>query len=380
MANWNLPTVDSNYITFVDEVKNRDIDNARMFDGTPAATNIPTLTIRWNQSNNRFERWSGTVWEGRTIGITGGGTGATTAAGARSNLNLGSMATQNSNAVGVTGGSITGVSFTSNNVNITGGNAFGITGKTSSRTSTSTTLALEAAAMNAHRTSSDHDNRYAPANTVARNKGSISGGTYLERKDGTIPQFFFHSTAGAPSDSPTSSQASVLLMSNTWGDPMISIPNSGDGFYWRNGNSSVWRNAANASNLTSGTVDAARLNILGTVSTVGGVPSGSIVERSSNANGEYVKFADGTMICTRMLTGTTTTSSGSIFVSSSYSTWTFPVAFVGLFPSVLGTVNGGGRWVLTQSLSLTSVGVAQASPISSATSLGAYLTAVGRWY
>jgi hypothetical protein len=111
MANWNNPTVDSNYITFVDEVKNRDIDNARMFDGTPAATNIPTFTIRWNQSNNRFERWSGTVWEGRTIGITGGGTGATTASGARSNLELGSMAVQNSNAVGVTGGSITGVSF-----------------------------------------------------------------------------------------------------------------------------------------------------------------------------------------------------------------------------------------------------------------------------
>ena len=109
MANWNLPTVDSNYITFVDEVKNRDTDAALMFDGT--GTNLPNLTIRWNQSNNRFERLEGGTWQGRTIGITGGGTGATTAAGARSNLNLGSMATQNSNAVGVTGGSITGVSF-----------------------------------------------------------------------------------------------------------------------------------------------------------------------------------------------------------------------------------------------------------------------------
>jgi hypothetical protein len=109
MANWNNPTVNSNYVTFVDEVKNRDVDSARMFDGT--GDNLPNLTIRWNQSNNRFERWSGTVWEGRTIGITGGGTGATTPSGARSNLELGSMATQNSNAVGVTGGSITGVSF-----------------------------------------------------------------------------------------------------------------------------------------------------------------------------------------------------------------------------------------------------------------------------
>ena len=110
MANWNNPTVDSNYITFVDEVKNRDIDNARMFDGT-AATNIPTLTIRWNQSNNRFERWSGTAWEGRTIGITGGGTGATTPSGARSALGLRLMAQQAPDDVSITGGSITGVSF-----------------------------------------------------------------------------------------------------------------------------------------------------------------------------------------------------------------------------------------------------------------------------
>ncbi|MFM5873907.1 pyocin knob domain-containing protein [Aeromonas veronii] len=40
-------------------------------------------------------------------------------------------------------------------------------------------------------------------------------------------------------------------------------------------------------------------NIVGTVSQSGGAPAGSIIERGSNANGEYVKFADGTMICTR---------------------------------------------------------------------------------
>jgi hypothetical protein len=39
------------------------------------------------------------------------------------------------------------------------------------------------------------------------------------------------------------------------------------------------------------------LDILGTVSESGGVPTGSIIERGSNANGEYVRFADGTQIC-----------------------------------------------------------------------------------
>ena len=42
-------------------------------------------------------------------------------------------------------------------------------------------------------------------------------------------------------------------------------------------------------------------NILGTVSESGGVPTGAIIERDSNANGEYVKYADGTMICWRVL-------------------------------------------------------------------------------
>ena len=37
-------------------------------------------------------------------------------------------------------------------------------------------------------------------------------------------------------------------------------------------------------------------NIVGTVSQSGGIPTGAVVERGSNANGEYVRFADGTQI------------------------------------------------------------------------------------
>lgn len=40
-------------------------------------------------------------------------------------------------------------------------------------------------------------------------------------------------------------------------------------------------------------------NILGTVSQAAGVPTGAIIQRGSNANGEFVRLADGTMICTR---------------------------------------------------------------------------------
>jgi hypothetical protein len=37
-------------------------------------------------------------------------------------------------------------------------------------------------------------------------------------------------------------------------------------------------------------------NAVGTVSQSGGVPTGAIIERGSNANGTFTKFADGTMI------------------------------------------------------------------------------------
>ena len=40
-------------------------------------------------------------------------------------------------------------------------------------------------------------------------------------------------------------------------------------------------------------------NILGTVSQSNGVPTGAIIERGSNANGEWVKYAGGTLICWR---------------------------------------------------------------------------------
>jgi len=61
-----------------------------------------------------------------------------------------------------------------------------------------------------------------------------------------------------------------------------------------------------------------RDSILGTVSQSGGIPTGAIIERGSNANGEYVRFADGTLEVTKVLTGTfdASTPYGSVFVSS----------------------------------------------------------------
>lgn len=60
--------------------------------------------------------------------------------------------------------------------------------------------------------------------------------------------------------------------------------------------------------------------LVGTVSESGGIPTGAVVERGNNANGAYVRFADGTQICLIVST----------FTVVAQVTWTFPASFVGI--------------------------------------------------
>lgn len=66
-------------------------------------------------------------------------------------------------------------------------------------------------------------------------------------------------------------------------------------------------------------------NLLGTVSQTGGVPTGGVIERGSNANGEYIRFADGTQICTHKIYMNVS--------SNGYQGFAFPAAFAA-FPTV----------------------------------------------
>lgn len=73
-----------------------------------------------------------------------------------------------------------------------------------------------------------------------------------------------------------------------------------------------------------------RGNVLGTVTQSGGVPTGAIIERGSNANGEYVRFADGTQICTKSYSVTIDVNIplGSLYYGPSTGIdWVFPAAF-----------------------------------------------------
>ncbi len=80
---------------------NRIISNADSIDidsnyvGQTSITTLGTITTG--------------VWTGTDVAIADGGTGSSTAGGARTNLGLGTIATQDSNNINITGGTITGI-------------------------------------------------------------------------------------------------------------------------------------------------------------------------------------------------------------------------------------------------------------------------------
>jgi len=88
-----------------------------------------------------------------------------------------------------------------------------------------------------------------------------------------------------------------------------------------------------------------RGNVVGTVSQSGGTPTGAIIEQGENGNGEFVKYADGTMIVSFRDGGQTygdLNGSGQIIILV-----TFPVPFANtseltVIPSVSVSGSAGG--------------------------------------
>lgn len=74
-------------------------------------------------------------------------------------------------------------------------------------------------------------------------------------------------------------------------------------------------------------------NVLGTVSQSAGVPTGAVIERGSNANGEFVRFACGTQICTKelILDGVSSeTPSGALYTSGLIGNYSLPASFASI--------------------------------------------------
>ncbi len=124
-------------------------------------------------------------------------------------------------------------------------------------------------------------------------------------------------------------------------------------------------------------------SLLGTVSQSAGVPTGAVIERGSNANGEYVKFADGTMICSLndVITSLAITTAWGSLYTSSIQSWTFPATF-STVSHVGADANGADSriWATRDSPSTTSCAfrAVSASSLTQDTRLTHF--AYGRWF
>jgi hypothetical protein len=127
-------------------------------------------------------------------------------------------------------------------------------------------------------------------------------------------------------------------------------------------------------------------NILGPVAFSGGANTGAIIERGSNANGEFVRFADGTQICTHFLALTSVSVSAND-QTTVLSSATFPAAFIAI-PTVDVSHIGGfsarynvGVEGITATSWCSGTGVAFRNLDNTTRSVTPVLTlsAIGRW-
>lgn len=120
---------------------------------------------------------------------------------------------------------------------------------------------------------------------------------------------------------------------------------------------------------------------VGSVAFVGGVNTGAIIERGSNSNGNFIAFADGTLICWIVFS----TSPGlTQYVPGIYATspgWTFPSGFQGGIPSV--SVSGGDSanpgWASASEANATGVTLTYYTRSPAPSLVVMQAVAVGRW-
>ena len=122
-------------------------------------------------------------------------------------------------------------------------------------------------------------------------------------------------------------------------------------------------------------------NILGAVSQSGGVPTGSIFQRGSNANGEFVRFADGTQICTFTRTDAFDIPANSL---QNFPNWVFPAAFSTMqFGKLMVKDSYGDQLLCSLYLVDGTVCVPRIRSFYAAAIAGNYevrMFAIGRWF
>ena len=180
------------------------------------------------------------------------------------------------------------------------------------------------------------------------------------------------STASVPANAPAAGQAHAGMMARGSAARALQVAANLTGsparLWWRRQDTAwdTWRYAFDSG------------NVLGTVTMAGSLPTGALIERGSNANGSYVRFADGTQICwSADFTLDCTTATGAVF-SSADQTWTYPAAF-SVVPNLAATcMNNTVCWATARS-SATTAAVGRIWSSQSITARTLRITASGRW-
>lgn len=187
-----VPAIEKQYI-----VNNGLADACTVKNSTGTGIAVPAgkTMMLFNDGTNVVESTShlGSLTLGTDLAVADGGTGASDAATARTNLGLGTMATQSSSSVGISGGAITGLTnLTTTNFTASGtatlsgttnltGTATAVTQSASDNSTKLATTAYVDAATGTLGTMSTQN-----ANAVNITGGSITGLTTLSTSGGTI--------------------------------------------------------------------------------------------------------------------------------------------------------------------------------------------------
>jgi len=132
----------------------------------------------------------------------------------------------------------------------------------------------------------------------------------------------------------------------------------------------------------------ATMPILGAVGNSGGVPTGAVIERGSTANGEYVRLADGTQICTfkTRTIKTLNIATGPLFFGGGEPARAFAIPFVAP-PAIAITAaleSGEGWFVGGSSLVISNTawppGYVFSQIARGAQQVAVEYIAIGRWY
>ena len=105
-------------------------------------------------------------------------------------------------------------------------------------------------------------------------------------------------------------------------------------------------------------------------------------ERGSNANGSWVRYADGKQECWHTgFTDTSTDPVGNVFRSTNESIWTFPVAFISADTTTVNvSARNVARWAHGRPSSTTAGAIRQYSAVSSGVAVDCNVNATGFWY